>query len=259
MTAARPFGLLILVALPEAAQSVVGTQAGTLQFTTGEVTLDGRPARVTATSFPSWKDGQILRTGRGRVEVLLAPGTFLRMGSQSSLRMENSSLIDTRIELRRGRALVEVVEGVKNGRTTLEHAGTATELKRHGLYRLDADRRQVQVYGGEAEVQAGGRKASAGRGRAIQLDDSLTVSKFNPKQGDGLFQWAARRSFYWFRASPQTWSRPSDWEITVTGWFWNPNFDIRFFNAKAASRYRRMQQQQDTEKATSDELKKYDP
>ena len=69
------------------AQQVVGARAGTISFTTGAVFVDGQPARATPVKFPSLNEGQVLGTDRGRAEVLLAPEVFLRLGSQSAMRL----------------------------------------------------------------------------------------------------------------------------------------------------------------------------
>ena len=152
-----------------------------------------------------------------------------------------------------------MVEAMKGGRITLEQGETRTRFKGRGLYRFDAERHELRVFGGEAEVVAGEKKMSAGRGRAVQLNSSLVSSKFNPKSVDGLFQWAGRRSFYWFGSSPEEWMHRTDWEITITGWFWNRNFDLKFFSKPLASEFRQRQARDERQKALFDRLKEYDP
>ena len=103
--------------------------------------------------------------------------------------MVNNSLEDTRVELRKGSALIEVVDIVKGGRTQIESGGTRTEFKGRGLYRFESEQHELLVYGGEAEVRIGEKIASAGRARAVQLSDSLSISKFDPKKRvDALHQ-----------------------------------------------------------------------
>jgi hypothetical protein len=67
-----------------------------------------------STKLPTLKDGQLLRTNNGRAEILLGPGVFVRLGPHAALRMVNSRLEDTQIEIEQGAALVEVVE-IANG------------------------------------------------------------------------------------------------------------------------------------------------
>jgi len=201
--------------------------------------VDGESIRANAQAFYSLKEGQLLRTGGGRAEVLLGPAVFLRLGGQSALRMVNSSLGDTRVELQRGAGLVEIVETVKHGRIQIGQAETRTDLHRWGLYRFDAEHGELRVFGGEAQVTAGERKAAVGRGWAVQLSGGLTTSKFDGKETDGLLQWAARRSFRLFVSNAEARRQRTDWEFTATGWLWNRNFQTRFFSGVGASEYRR--------------------
>jgi hypothetical protein len=229
---------------------VASAQAGLIQFTQDDVYVDARAVQTDGKMLYSLKNGQVLRTGRGRVEVLVAPAVSLWLGPQGSLRMVNNSLENTRVELQKGTAVIEVVEMVKGGRIQIEQGETCTEFKSTGLYRFESDRHQLLVFGGEAEVRVGEKRVSAGRGRAVQLSGSLSISKFNRKQIDALHQWAANRSFQSFASSAgERWLR-TDWEITVTGWFWSRDFEMKFFSPIVAAEYRRMQAAEEREKTT---------
>jgi hypothetical protein len=259
MTDGGKVGILILCAIPAAAQFVVSTQAGLIHFLEGDVYVDAQPVRAPGRTFTSLKDGQVLKTGRGRVEVLLAPAVFLRLGSQGSLRMVNTSLEDTRVELLKGRALVEVVDTIKGDRIEIKLGQTSTEFKGRGLYRFDADRSELRVFGGEAEARAADKKVAAGRGRAIQLSGSLSTSKFDPKKIDGLHRWAARRSFYLFASSPEAWARRTDWEFNPIGWFWNRNFDMKAYSAPVAAAFRRKIDNEERQRILFEQQKRYCP
>jgi len=240
-------GVVLLWGISAQAQAVVSVQAGLIHFTEGEVYLDAEPIRATPETFFSLKDGQVLRTGQGRAELLLGPEVFLRLGSQGSLRMENNRLDETRVELQKGTALVELVETIKRGQIQIAEGETRTELKAWGLYRFDADHGELSVFGGAAHVTAGNQKAAAGRGRAVQLTGALPTSKFDNKDADGLERWAARRSFELFVSSAEARAARTDWEFTVTGWVWNRNFNMRFFSGVAAAEHRRRHASADRE------------
>jgi hypothetical protein len=80
MSGAKTFCIPLMCAGAAMAQYVVGARAGTVRFTIGEVSVDGRPGRATKTNFPSLKEGHAIRTGvHGRLELMLAPGVFLRL------------------------------------------------------------------------------------------------------------------------------------------------------------------------------------
>jgi hypothetical protein len=215
-----------------AAQYVVGAKAGTVQLIVGNVYLDEQKMQKTPFIFPVLKDQQTLRTGRGRVELLLAPGVFLRLGQHSALRMLDNRLENTLLSVRKGRALVEVVELVKDAHIQIECGEARTEFNKTGLYRFDADAGDLQVFAGEAEVLAGGQPLSITRNRRAGLKGTIGVSPFH-KSADALYKWATLRSFELFEANlaSNTAKKPTNWVYTALGWFWNPDY-----GAQAAAR-----------------------
>jgi len=217
--------LLVILSDLAGAQYVVGAQAGTVQLIVGNVYLDGRRLQKAPLVFPTLKDQQTVRTGRGRAELLLAPGVFLRMGQQSALRMVDNRLENTLLAVQKGRALVEVVELVKDARIQIECGEARTELKKTGLYRFDADAGDLQVFGGEAQVVAGEQQLRVARGRRANLQGRIAVSPLK-KRVDALYKWAASRSFDLFQAnlSSGTVKKPANWVYTNLGWFWNPDY-----------------------------------
>src|ERR1022692_1271909 len=89
------------------AQSVISAHSGLIHYAEGRVLLDGRPVEVSLTAFPEVKQGMELRTEDGRAEVLLNPGVFLRLAENSSIRMVNNKLSDSRVEFLSGSAVIE--------------------------------------------------------------------------------------------------------------------------------------------------------
>jgi len=225
--------LLLLSAYAARAQYVVGARAGTIHYIEGQVSVDGQPVRMTHLQFPMLQTGEVLRTGNGRAEVLLGPAVFLRLGEHGALRMLNTSLENTQVEMQQGSALVEVVE-MPEGSDIHVMAGTArTGFKGMGLYRFEAGSNELRVFGGTAEVFAADRTAEAGRGRVVHLGGALSVSKFDPRKKDALHQWAARRSFLLYTSNLQARARRTNWEVTVvtpeTGKFRMPTEQGRAF------------------------------
>lgn len=147
---ANALWMLLFGAHAAVAQHVVGARAGTVHFTVGDVSVDGLPVAATALKFPVLSDGQLLRTGVGRVEVLLAPGVFLRLDQHGALRMADTRLDNVQLHLLEGPALVEVVEVTKGGRIEIEIGPTRTEFKGMGLFRFRADPGELRVFGGRA-------------------------------------------------------------------------------------------------------------
>jgi len=137
MTVKLSCGVLLAFATTAWSQYVVGARSGTIQFTTGDVFVDGQPLLVAPPKFPEVQVGQTLRTGRGRVEMLLGPAVFLRLGQHSSVHLLSSRLEDTQVEVTGGKVLVEIVTLPKDGRIQIHLGNTSTEFKRMGVYRFD--------------------------------------------------------------------------------------------------------------------------
>src|SRR5512135_3919659 len=97
------FKLWIGVALSVAAYGAVA-RPGTINYTEGQVTIDGRTIGAKQLGSTELAPGRVLETGSGKAEMLLTPGVFLRLGDHSAVRMVSPSLTDTRVEMVRGRA-----------------------------------------------------------------------------------------------------------------------------------------------------------
>jgi hypothetical protein len=218
--ALRRIGKLVLLLLGTHAawaQYVISTRAGAIHYIKGQVSVDGQPLKPTPLKFPLLKEGQVLRTGAGRAEILLGPGVFLRLGEHGALRMLDTRLENAEVELQQGTSLIEVVQMPNGSDVHVVSGPTRTGFKGTGLHRFEAGSHELRVFGGHAEVTAEDQKVEAGRGRIVHLGDALSVSKFDSGKldsikKDALHQWAARRSFLLFRSNS---SRPTNWEVSV--------------------------------------------
>jgi hypothetical protein len=170
--------------------------------------------------------GQVLQTTDGKAEMLLTPGVFLRLGDRSAVRMVSPSLTDTRVELLRGRAMLEVDLLEHENRLKVRDGGTDVRIEKKGIYAFNADRPQLAVYDGKASVQVDDKEVDVGKGKTLPLDPpALKAQKFDRKQTDDLYAWSKLRSQYLAEAnasSAQTVivNNPGWW--AGTGWYWNP-------------------------------------
>ena len=206
--------VLLLATHAAWAQYVVNARAGTVNYSEGEVFLNGQPAPATPLKFPELRPGQELRTDNGRVEVLLGPGVFLRLGEHGALRMLDSRLENTQVEIQQGEALFEVVQIANDSGLHVIAGATRTSFKGMGLYRFDRNADTLRVYGGRAEVVTGGQRVEAGRGSMVRLGNTLPLAKFDLRDKDQLHQWAASRSFLLYRHDLEAHSRSTNWEVT---------------------------------------------
>jgi FecR protein len=120
---------------------VISAKAGGINAITGQASVHGK-------GESEWQQlmvtddlnaGDIVRTASdGRVEILLNPGSYLRVGGNSEVELANNSLDSLELRLLRGAAIVEATgaDGLElNIGVTTPHAKIA--IVRQGLYRLN--------------------------------------------------------------------------------------------------------------------------
>lgn len=203
---------------------------GVLNFVEGQAAINGRAISGKSVGEAQLQRGGVLRTDDGRVEILLSPGVFLRVGQNSSVRMLSPDLLDTRVALERGSAMVEADILHKEGSIRVADAGTMTTLLKKGVYRFSADPPSVAVYDGKAQVMKDDRVIEVKGGREVNLTAPPAAKKFDKKaseERDALYSWSKLRSEYLSEASAAT-SRTyvvNNWGGWYgSGWYWNPMF-----------------------------------
>jgi hypothetical protein len=217
---------ILAFAIPAFATALA--RPGTLNFVEGQVLVDGRDISTQSVGSTTLNPGSVLSTQAGKAEVLLTPGVFLRLGSNSEVRMLSAGLMDTRIQVDRGVTLLEATDLQKENKIRISAAGLNTTLKDEGLYRVDADRSSVAVFDGKAEVRQGDEQVEVKKGKTVVASDApLKAEKFDrneAKKTDELYQWSSLRSKYLAGASAVMAQRvlvqPSLWY--GSGWYWDP-------------------------------------
>jgi hypothetical protein len=220
---------LAVLILPLSSVIAAGSAVpGALNYVEGQVTVAGQPVTSRSVGSVQLEPNQVLQTVRGRAELLLTPGVFLRLGDNSSVRLISPDLGDTRVELLQGQAIVEVTEIFKDNNLRVMLDGASARLDKEGLYSFDANARQVRVFDGKATVQADDRNMDLGKDRQLTLAAPFKAMHFDAKATAGqdpLYAWSNLRSEYEAQASMQSarnifvggapyWYGP--------GWYWNP-------------------------------------
>jgi|SRR5581483_552164 len=186
---------LLLCGVAAQAQSVIGAKSGVINWVEGDVYLDDQPYVMQPSQFGEVKEKMVLRTTEGRAEVLLPPGVFLRMGEMASFRMITNRLIDTRIELLTGSAVVEIDDIAKEAAVTVVSKDATITLTKAGLYRFDTEPGQLKVFKGAADVALNGQNVAVGAGKMLTLGGAVaSVEKFNAADTDSLDRWSHRRA-----------------------------------------------------------------
>lgn len=221
------------------AQNAISAKAGMVNIADGDVFLldakGGEPRKVEPkiTEFIEIKEGQTLKTGEGRAEVLLVPGSFLRLAEESSFRLTSNKLSDARLEMLSGGGLLEVSESMEDSKVTIVTGDATISVSKAGLYRIDADPGRVRVYMGEALVSYGnGQSALLKGGKGLIAGASgWTATRFDSKETDALYRWSKRRSGYIAMAnvSAARQATPQSNGLRSGSWQWNPYFGFATF------------------------------
>ncbi len=231
----RSFRLVLFLAasgafLPVLAQQVISAQSGLIHYVEGQAFQGEEPVALKASTFPSLKAGERLRTGEGRAEVLLNPGVFLRLAEQSAARMVDTRLTNTQVEVESGSVLVEAgLQDPVNNQVFLLHRDVSIHLRKSGIFRLDTDPPTLRVYEGEALVRKGEDSLTLKKGRVLPLAGMMVAGKFDPKVGDPFYRWAARRAEYLSMANISAAKRVRDGDFFWgggSGWVFNPYFGM---------------------------------
>jgi hypothetical protein len=232
---------LTLTSVSAFGQDVLSARSGLVHYIEGDVSIDGKPVGDRNGTFSEVKkDGQ-LATTLGRAEVLLTPGVFLRVGENSSIRMKETALDDTKVEFVGGKTMLESDTPMKDNHVMVFYKDYAVTPVDHGLYEFTSEPAQLAVYAGEADVTAGGQTVRVKAGKKLIFTAALAQERFNDKDGDSLYRWSKMRSEYLsvanVSAARQAGQSGSYFDGTGSNgigmgngsWFFNPFYDMYTF------------------------------
>lgn len=240
--------VLSLGMAPAIAQPVTSAKSGVVAYLEGKVFLENDRLEFSTTHFPQIKENGTLRTEDGRAEVLLTPGVVLRLGENSSLKMITNRLIDTRLELVTGSAVVEADAVEKDTAVTIVCKSGIAGLSKVGIYRFDAEPGRLRVFKGLADVKLGAETVEAimvPGGKTLSLSgDTASAEKFDIEDTDSLDRWSGQRGMVLAMANPSSAktassSRPAfsvgmgsgmgmgmGMGMGCNSWVWNPWYGV---------------------------------
>jgi len=182
---------------------VISAKAGGINAVTGQ-------ASVHAKGQSDWQQlmitddldaGDSVKTASdGRVEILLNPGSYLRIGGDSEVELANNSLDNLQLTLLRGTAIVEATgaDGTKlNIGISTPHAKLA--IVRGGLYRFNVvpeDATELIVRKGRVLLNDSHTKVTGGNKVIFSAAPSVSIAKLTKedKVKDDLENWSKFRA-----------------------------------------------------------------
>ena len=222
--------ILALGAVSASAQPVISAKSGTIALVEGKVYLGDELVEPSLTKFPDIKENGVVRTEEGRTEVLLTPGVSLHLGENSSFRLITNRLIDTRLELLTGSAVVDALEIAKDTNVTMVCKEGTVAITKPGHLRFDTNPARIKVFAGVADVTLKGEHIEVQAGKMLSLaGDSASVEKFDKEDTDSLDNWARRRGQEMAVANVSSAKHTYDTYGSVSprgGWTYNPWFGL---------------------------------
>jgi FecR-like protein len=232
-------GLFVILAVIVSANAQTERSAnqqgrpGSLNYVEGRVLMGTEVIDPKSVGSAELEAGQTLTTEEGKAEILLTPGAFLRLGDNSAVKVISLGLTNTELQVRKGRALIEVAEIHKENDLRVRVNEVTTELVKDGLYEFDADLNLVRVFDGKADVQRDSTQVEVKGGHQSSFNASLLKSeKFDEKlYKDDLYNWSSLRSQYLAEANTDAARTyvvggPGWWGA---GWYWDPWYSAYTF------------------------------
>lgn len=197
--------LLLVLPLISSAQNrekfVISARAGGVNAVTGRASLrHGNTEWQELTIKEDLEAGDVVKTGLdGRVEMLLNPGSYMRIGENSEFELADNSLENLEVRLIRGTAIVEVAgaddEELFIGITTPH---TRMSIIRRGLYRVNVvpgDNTELIVRKGRVMLEGSHTKVKGGN-KVVFSSNSFSVAKLEKadKDRDSLEAWSKDRA-----------------------------------------------------------------
>lgn len=195
---------------------VISARAGGVNAVTGKIGVHSKGSSdwEPLTIKDNLEGGDVVKTGLdGRVEILLNPGSYMRVAENSEFELTSNSLDNLEVRLIRGTAIVEATGADDTElliNITTPHAKMA--IVRRGLYRVNVvpgDLTEVIVRKGRLLLSDPEAKIKAGQ-KLIFSGTSYSVAKLTDaekKEIDNFDLWSKERAGVVAKANQQITSR----------------------------------------------------
>ena len=182
------------------AQEVVSVRAGFIHHTEGDVFLEDKPFQRDPAQAVHVEAGQTLRTEDGRVEMMFALGTLLRLDQNSELEMIEGGMTSASARLISSSAVIDSVQIFDPDSLSVTAREARIVFPKSGYYRIDARTGEpvsVKVFRGKAQVYAEGSMIEVKGNKAATIEKTpgvWGVAKFDRKGTDALDEWSKTRA-----------------------------------------------------------------
>jgi antitoxin (DNA-binding transcriptional repressor) of toxin-antitoxin stability system len=205
----------------------ISAKAGGINAVSGKVTAQqkGQQERL-LTSHDDLASGDIVSTGLGgQVEVLLNPGTYLRLAENSEFVMEDTSLDKLLVRLTKGSAIIEATgpDQLQMSVPVLTDQARFT-IVRAGIYRINVAKGTTELIVRKGRVELNGSNERIKGGKKVTLTSTgETIAKLTSNDKDQFDDWSKTRGQTLARANTKLNTR------TVNGYLNDSSFGFGSF------------------------------
>lgn len=168
---------------------VISAKAGGVNYIEGKVTIARKAGKSGyLLKGDTLEIGDKVSTGTGgKAEILLNPGSFVRLAENSSFEFSTTSLEDLQLKLTSGSAMFEVITA-DDFTFAVNTPKAKFYIVKTGVYRVNVlsdGAGAIEVWKGRAEVGANAAEIKSGK-QATVSDNQVAVAKFDRDDKDAL-------------------------------------------------------------------------
>lgn len=180
---------------------VVSAKAGGVNHATGavHVTRGATGQRQIIARGDELSDSDRVSVGEtGKIEILLNPGSFLRLAENTDLELTDTSLESLKLKLTAGSALFEAtaIGGDDGADISINTPQAKIELQRSGIYRINVDINATEIYVWKGEARVGNEIVKSNRKTVVGKNGVMAgIVKFDKDEArDALDLWSKDRA-----------------------------------------------------------------
>jgi hypothetical protein len=177
---------------------VISAKAGGVNYTEGKVSIvrkDGKSGLLLKSDTVEIGD-KVLTGADGKVEILLNPGSFVRLGANAEFEFQSTDLDNLKLKLAAGSAIFEVYADTEF-KVTLDLPDADIELTKSGVYRVDVlpdGSGKISVWKGKVFVGDEKAEVKAGKSAIVKGKMATAIAKFDRDNKDEFDIWSDLRA-----------------------------------------------------------------
>jgi FecR-like protein len=217
----------------------ISAKAGGINVVVGRVFVrrEGQNLQLLTNKDDLAASDVVTTSSSSNAEILLNPGSYLRLDENTEFKFEDISLDHLRLNLTKGSVIIEAtgVADMDLGIAVSTPQATFTII-RSGIYRINVekDASELAVYKGRASYGPNRTDVLKG-GNSVRLSNGVSELAKVSKDKDGLILWSKQRAELLAKANERLSRRTLNSYLndrSWDSWFWGPRrFGLWTFNA----------------------------